>query len=364
MNKRNHFYIKIKRSIAKNAIKHPWSFWFIIFFVPFVVSLILSFYPVPLSSYDPDTAKFLLSSLMQSQAAIIAIVITLTTIAVQVASATYSGNVTELFKEYPHTWGLLLSYVISISFDTWYLNTITGNVPINHYFLNFSIVYATLIFFPLACYIRFTMYLLKSGTLLEILSMKITRDIVDEDSLISVFSEDTLNSYFDTLYPAILKYDTSILDEGLKTIKERFNQIADTLDDSFEQDKKKFLYNKLFRKLKVCGDVACRAENEESMFIFIKYITQFCNLFLNKQNISQTDLSLFTAAWVCLREIKSISEEHKFKHAVSMADDAQSLIESNDIYKKYKNEFVQLEEIYEKYRYLDILPHPSGITQL
>jgi hypothetical protein len=71
----------------------------------------------------------LLSALAQSQAAIVAIVVTLTLVAVQLVSQTYSPRVMDLFfKGWPF-WTLLLIYGISIMYDVVLLNMIPLIAP-------------------------------------------------------------------------------------------------------------------------------------------------------------------------------------------------------------------------------------------
>ena len=63
---------------------------------------------------DADSARYMLSALVQSQAAIVAIVITLTLIAVQLTASAYSPRVIDIFKKNPDMWILLGCYGVSI----------------------------------------------------------------------------------------------------------------------------------------------------------------------------------------------------------------------------------------------------------
>jgi uncharacterized membrane protein len=64
-----------------------------------------------LSETNPDSARYLLSTLVQSEAAIIAIVVTLSLVAVQVAASSYSSRVIEIFKKMPSLWMLIFIYI-------------------------------------------------------------------------------------------------------------------------------------------------------------------------------------------------------------------------------------------------------------
>lgn len=67
--------------------------------------------PDNLFNGSADSARYLLSALAQSQAAIVAIVITLTLIAVQLASQVYSPRVMDLFLKGWQFWFLVSIHV-------------------------------------------------------------------------------------------------------------------------------------------------------------------------------------------------------------------------------------------------------------
>ena len=78
--------------------------------------LIALFYPT--CSVSNENARYLLGALAQSQAAVIAVVVTLTLIAVQLASQTYSPRVMDLFlKSWAAFHLLLLIYGTAIMYD-------------------------------------------------------------------------------------------------------------------------------------------------------------------------------------------------------------------------------------------------------
>ena len=82
---------------------------------------------------DVTSARYMLSALVQSQAAIVAIVITLTLIAVQLTASAYSPRVIDIFKKNPDMWMLLSMYSISIFYELLVLKMIRaenlGGVP-------------------------------------------------------------------------------------------------------------------------------------------------------------------------------------------------------------------------------------------
>ena len=82
---------------------------------------------IPLCS-SASSAKYLLSALAQSQAAVIAIVVTLTLVAVQLSAQAYSPRVITIFQKSADFWILLVAYVFSIILDVILLETIPDNI--------------------------------------------------------------------------------------------------------------------------------------------------------------------------------------------------------------------------------------------
>ncbi|MFC1924918.1 DUF2254 family protein [Chloroflexota bacterium] len=66
---------------------------------------------------DASNARYLLSALAQAQAAIIAIVVTLSLVAIQIVNPTHSKRMMKLVLGYKRFWMMLLSYCASIIFD-------------------------------------------------------------------------------------------------------------------------------------------------------------------------------------------------------------------------------------------------------
>jgi hypothetical protein len=95
--------------IERSVVYFKW----LVMFTPvyFLLALIHIFFPT-----NAVSARYLLSALVQSEAAIVAIVITLTLIAVQLTASAYSPRVVNIFRKKPDMWILLILYGISIFF--------------------------------------------------------------------------------------------------------------------------------------------------------------------------------------------------------------------------------------------------------
>jgi uncharacterized membrane protein len=97
--------------------RHLWIARLFVYFTCLAVVLLICF---SLFRYfnlfhtDVTSARYMLSALVQSQAAIVAIVITLTLIAVQLTASAYSPRVIRIFRNNPDMWILLGCYGLSI----------------------------------------------------------------------------------------------------------------------------------------------------------------------------------------------------------------------------------------------------------
>lgn len=78
---------------------------------------------------DVDSARYMLSALIQSEAAIVALVVTLSLVAVQLAAQAYSARVIEVFSRAPDLWILMGIYGIAIFYGLGVLKMIETANP-------------------------------------------------------------------------------------------------------------------------------------------------------------------------------------------------------------------------------------------
>jgi len=118
---------KNPRELAEEALFLAFWIFAVILIIVAILDLRLNLTPCfYLFTGDLDSARYLLSAIAQAQAAIIALVVTLTLVAVQLASQSYSPRVMDLFRSfrnYPF-WLLLLLYFVSIMYDVVVLGTL------------------------------------------------------------------------------------------------------------------------------------------------------------------------------------------------------------------------------------------------
>ena len=163
------------------------------FYIPlFLIVRVLSYFiglRVGFDTTNPDSTRYLLSALIQSEATVLAVVITLSLVAVQQASSSYSSRVIDIFKSpknNPDLYILIFTYITSIIYGTWVLKQVQTNNSYDS--LNFIIfdsfeghiwfVYSIAIFafIALVPYMRNTLNLLRPSTIVEMLGKNITEE--------------------------------------------------------------------------------------------------------------------------------------------------------------------------------------------
>jgi len=218
-------YRSIKDAIEKFESDYPWLFWtlhyvsFII--IAFLCAFVFVTYLNP-NHTDVNSARYLLSSLIQSEAAIVAIVITLTLVAVQMTASAYTPRVANFFASSPHMYLILGIYIISIAYSAILLQLLNGNEGIvlkNMEFL-ISLAYWLTIILAIALipYIYYTLELLRPETFIKRKSKQLTAK-----TIIQYDNNDFLNSIFDILHNSIMKYDTSTIRQGLISVTSQIN---------------------------------------------------------------------------------------------------------------------------------------------
>lgn len=168
-----------------------------------------------------SSAKYLLSALAQSQAAVIAIVVTLTLVAVQLSAQAYSPRVITIFQKSADFWILLSAYIISIVYDVVLLETIPDNIEGLEMKVRSSTFLAIFSFLALFPYMWHTMNLLKPRTIINRLAEKIEKDSVLKFIEHSSHQEDPLQPIVDIVRAAVMKYDFETARNGIADIKDR-----------------------------------------------------------------------------------------------------------------------------------------------
>jgi len=130
-----------------------------------------------------DNERYLLSALVQSLAAVIALVITLSLVAVQLAAQSYSARVIDVYKKNPDMWILLGIYILTIFYGLGLIKII-GLGILSNYMEGAIFVAYFMGFFAFVCLVPYmlkTLDLLKPSTVIKLLAEDITEESVIEN---------------------------------------------------------------------------------------------------------------------------------------------------------------------------------------
>ena len=195
---------------------------------------------------NDTSARYLLSALVQSLAAIIAIVITLTLVAVQLTASAYSPRVIDVFKENKIMWWLLVWYGLSIFYGLFVLGMIGGKYSISNSWyiivpleicVFFAYLMGVIAFAWLFLHIGNVINLLKPETIIKRLSENATKENVlkhtesveeNEKDRTKPIEEDPIQPIMDIIHGAVMKYDIATTRVGLKAVTDRVIEIIDS----------------------------------------------------------------------------------------------------------------------------------------
>jgi ribosomal protein S20 len=220
----------------------------------------------------------MLSALVQSQAAIVAIVITLTLIAVQLTASAYSPRVIDIFKKNPDMWLLLGCYGVSIFYGFFVLKLVKeteggavsqsaiwslGPISISfEFFVSLAYWLGAFTFVALFPYMWNIISLLKSENIIKRLTIEINRDKILNSK------EDPIQPIADIIHGSIMKYDLETTRVGLNAVTD---QVIEIIDSDTEREISKLFCEHLVRS----GRLAIRREDEGSTVEVIKNLENF-----------------------------------------------------------------------------------------
>jgi hypothetical protein len=237
---------------------------------------------------DADSARYMLSAMVQAQAAIIAIVVTLTLVAVQLTASAYSPRVIRIFRDNPDMWILLLFYVVSILYGLLVLKMIQAGdlreISLFGSYLEYHIfsAYITVAFtfFMLFPYMWNTITLLNPSTMLDRLAVKITKDKLFESN------DDPTQPIIDIVHGSIMRYDLATTRFGLNTLTDKIVGLIATelAADDGHVAAVKALNDRFCIPVALAGRLALSRDNEESTYEVIESLWKFGESVVKKVN--------------------------------------------------------------------------------
>jgi hypothetical protein len=188
----------------------------------FIVShLVLSYFGF--LHTDADTARYLLNTLVSSEAGIFAIVVTLSLIAVQLAASSYSARVIDLFMKTPDPWVLMLIYIAAMVYSLGVLKLVDEeNISRLEIYISLSYYMGIFAFTALILFIWNTFGLLQPFSIIDRLSERITKQhILSLLCRQSPFNNDPVQPIIDIVLGSWGKYDYETMGYGLRAISNR-----------------------------------------------------------------------------------------------------------------------------------------------
>jgi len=210
----------------------------------------------------------LLSALVQSLAAIIAIVVTMTLVAVQLTASAYSPRVIDIFKKDWVMWLLLVWYGLSMFFGLFVLETIGGNYSnLNPWCIAVSLescvflayLMGILAFAGLFWHVGNVITLLKPENMIKRLAIKITKDRILGPK------EDPVQPIMDIIHCSIMKYDIATVGYGLEAVMKKAVNIINISEYPDDEYIPRFFCG----HLETAGRCALRAGEDESVMEII-----------------------------------------------------------------------------------------------
>ena len=290
----NLFVLKIIKRLPLQQVQ-KWLKIIIIYLGTFLITLLLisiidhymhCFNLMELS--NPNSARYLLSSLIQSQAAILAIVVSITLIAVQSAASSYSPRVIEIFQRNADFYLLLLFYGYSIFYISGTLkiipdeNTIFSNQTALHTRINFALVISFFTFTMLIPYILRILNLLKPSNIIKELAHDITKE-----KIIKSTNTDKNKNVANPLVPILDIIRSSCLRHDFETTRNGLKEIEHSLINLFKSELSETEIGNItllfVNELESFGKLAVDLKDDNSSKETIK-VLQNLNTFLIEKN--------------------------------------------------------------------------------
>ena len=256
-----------------------------------VFSIILYIYS-PLFTYTSiDSVRFTLTAVVQGEATIIALVITLSLIVLQLTASSYSTRVIDIFKTSPAIWIVVGAYIAAIGYALTVL-----------YFIDFIYSSSTLYFdiviwiayflaiFALGALIPYllgSIEIMKSSTVIDRFAERITSEnilagVQESEKIIGTDSNDISYSYIysdimrpvidtesdpvqpviDIIHSSMMEYDYGTMRYGLNVLE---NYMIATLKNGRFEREEGIVVKHIFTHLEKVGKLAASRDDEDSV---------------------------------------------------------------------------------------------------
>lgn len=181
-----------------------------------------------LIEFDLNNARYLLSSMAQGQAALFAIVMSFSVVAVQLASSVYSPRIITMFKNNADVWILSIWFFTSIIYDLAILRVLT--IDINEFYIFLSYWLCASSFIALFFYIYSVMNILTPEAIIKRLANDIPDSLAPVPNLGDWLLDDPFQTIIDIITISLKKSDCATVKIGLERMTTKTTQIIKTFD--------------------------------------------------------------------------------------------------------------------------------------
>jgi hypothetical protein len=219
----------------------------------------------------PDSARYMLSTIVQSEAAIFALVVTLSLIAVQLAASSFSTRIIEIFKKTPDVWTLIIIYISLLIYGLAVLKLIESNdknISNFEYYISLDYRLSIFAFLAIIPYIWNILDLLKPSNIIDKLSDEITKDRVLSVNQLGD-ENDPIQPITDILISSLMRYDECTIMYGLKAIVSKLEIIFKEFNSKDICDEKI-----VFQHLSLIGKLAVEKRDDQATVCTIAAIGQ------------------------------------------------------------------------------------------
>ena len=318
----SHFFLL--SSVSAFERKNPWLYWTGFYFLFIIAAIFVTLFYVIIcypalgfSDTNVNSARYLLSSIIQAEAAIIAIVISLTLVAMQMVASSYSTRVIRIFSSGNQMYVILQFYIISIAYCAIILQMLQGETgpisPFHEYLVSFGLWCSIFLMIAIVPYIRNVLALLSPETIISLQCQTI-----EKDTIISGTSQSNpLDLIFDILHQSIMKYDTGLVKQQLPQVTQAVIGVLSGPRTDSEILEITLDYS---QRLTACGQQSIQLDDLESSRIILENLKVLvnCTIALKKDEASKQVIdsisllvkaSVIKKSWNTITKIIDVLEE-------------------------------------------------------
>ena len=251
---------------SMEKVSKNFKIFFSIYLIFIVIILILMlFFPSNLFFTSTSNLGNMIETIVQSESAIIAIVITLSLVAVQLTASSYTPRVINIFKNSLSLWILIMSYLITMTYGLILLKFLQTSSN-NEIQLWIALLMSIFTIFALIPFLLDMLDLMKPSQIIS----KLGNEINDYQVLYSLEKsneEDDIQPLIDIIHSSLMKYDYGTLRRGLNEIV-MYNKRIFTNSKTFEFEKRK-LSKCLLEHLSQVGNLAVNRNDDDATQLII-----------------------------------------------------------------------------------------------